>query len=120
MRETRACCSRFVVTRNRSNSERTPTSSFGCSRREHHDASSCCARFAPPVLSDESEIAPPNALDPIYCANARTMTEIADSSVALMVTSPPYFAGKEYEAALGEGHVPASYLDYLEMLEAVL
>ncbi|MCB9372506.1 MAG: hypothetical protein H6518_06965 [Microthrixaceae bacterium] len=39
--------------------------------------------------------------------------------VALVVTSPPYFAGKEYELALGEGHVPASYLDYLQMLEDV-
>ena len=47
------------------------------------------------------------------------MTQVADSSVALMVTSPPYFAGKEYEAALGEGHVPASYLEYLQGLEAV-
>src|SRR4029077_17932762 len=34
-------------------------------------------------------------------------------------TSPPYFAGKEYEQALGEGHIPATYLDYLQMLEAV-
>ena len=40
-------------------------------------------------------------------------------SVALVVTSPPYFAGKEYEQALGEGHVPATYLDYLQMLEDV-
>jgi site-specific DNA-methyltransferase (adenine-specific) len=39
--------------------------------------------------------------------------------VALVVTSPPYFAGKEYEAALGEGHVPASYFDYLQMLRNV-
>ena len=36
--------------------------------------------------------------------------------MALVVTSPPYFAGKEYEEALGEGHIPASYLDYLDML----
>jgi DNA modification methylase len=39
--------------------------------------------------------------------------------VALVVTSPPYFAGKEYEAALGEGHVPATYLEYLDMLRDV-
>ena len=44
---------------------------------------------------------------------------IADASVALVVTSPPYFAGKEYEAAIGEGHVPESYKAYLMMLEAV-
>ena len=47
------------------------------------------------------------------------MDEVAAASVALVVTSPPYFAGKEYEAALGEGHVPATYLDYLEMLYEV-
>jgi site-specific DNA-methyltransferase (adenine-specific) len=35
------------------------------------------------------------------------------------VTSPPYFAGKEYETALGEGHVPATYGQYLTMLEDV-
>jgi len=44
---------------------------------------------------------------------------VEDASVALVVTSPPYFAGKEYEEALGEGHVPASYFEYLEMLTAV-
>ena len=35
-------------------------------------------------------------------------TMIPDNSIALVVTSPPYFAGKEYEAVMGEGHVPAS------------
>src|ERR1019366_8406607 len=44
---------------------------------------------------------------------------VEDASVALVVTSPPYFAGKEYEEALGEGHIPASYLDYLGMLTEV-
>ena len=47
------------------------------------------------------------------------MDEVEDASVALVVTSPPYFAGKEYEEALGEGHIPASYLDYLGMLTEV-
>ena len=97
----------------------TSTSSFGVSRRENHDASSFYARFAPPELSDDDEVMPPAAIDAIYCGDARSMTEVADSSVALMVTSPPYFAGKDYEAVLGEGHVPASYVEYLEGLEAV-
>ena len=52
--------------------------------------------------------------DKIVLGDARHMDEVEDASVALVVTSPPYFAGKEYEEALGEGHVPASYLDYLE------
>ena len=45
--------------------------------------------------------------------------DVADDSVALVVTSPPYYAGKEYEQAVGQGHVPASYVDYLKMLEDV-
>jgi site-specific DNA-methyltransferase (adenine-specific) len=48
------------------------------------------------------------------------MSVVPDASVALVVTSPPYFAGKEYETALGEGHVPGDYLDYLTMLRDVL
>ncbi len=48
------------------------------------------------------------------------MSAVPDASVALVVTSPPYFAGKEYETALGEGHVPGDYLDYLAMLREVL
>jgi len=47
------------------------------------------------------------------------MDAVPDSSVALVVTSPPYFAGKAYEEALGEGHIPGSYLDYLDMLTEV-
>ena len=39
--------------------------------------------------------------------------------MALVVTSPPYFAGKAYEEELGEGHIPATYVEYLTMLEDV-
>ena len=35
------------------------------------------------------------------------------------MTSPPYFAGKEYEQALGVGDIPATYFEYLQMLEEV-
>ncbi len=45
--------------------------------------------------------------------------QVADISVALVVTSPPYFAGKEYEAVLGVGHVPADFAAYLGMLHDV-
>ena len=47
------------------------------------------------------------------------MGDVADNSVALVVTSPPYFAGKAYEEAMGQGHVPGTYLDYLEQLRDV-
>ena len=97
----------------------TTTSNFGVSRRESHDASDFYARFSAPELSDDDQIAEPWQVDEIFCGDARAMDKIAPSSVALVVTSPPYFAGKEYEQALGEGHVPATYLDYLRMLEDV-
>jgi DNA modification methylase len=100
----------------------TATSPFGVGRREAHDASSFYARFTPPRISDESDVAPTAASDVIWVGDAREMDrhgDIADNSVALVVTSPPYFAGKEYEAALGEGHIPADYDEYLHMLHAV-
>src|SRR4029079_16532646 len=97
----------------------TATSSFGASRRESHDASSFYARFTSPAISDDDRVAEPWKVDEIFCGSARQMYKIASASVALVVTSPPYFAGKEYEQALGEGHVPATYLDYLQMLEEV-
>src|SRR5207247_9955464 len=40
-------------------------------------------------------------------------------SGALAVTSPPYFAGKAYEEALGRDGIPGSYLEYLQMLRDV-
>jgi DNA modification methylase len=98
----------------------TQTSRFGVSRRENHDASPFYARFTPPELAADDAVHPDKAIDAIYAGDARDMAEIPTGSVALVVTSPPYFAGKEYEEALGEGHIPATYLDYLRMLEEVL
>lgn len=99
----------------------TITSDFGSGRRESHDASPFYARFQPAEVSHDEEVCLPATVDRLFCADARTMTgeQVADSSVALMVTSPPYFAGKEYEAEMGSGHVPASYAEYLEMLHDV-
>jgi len=97
----------------------TSTSSFGVSRREAHDASSFYERFTPPQISTEEDVAPRKAVDEIFVKDARVMDEVDDRSVALVVTSPPYFAGKEYEQALGEGSVPATYALFLSMLEDV-
>ena len=99
----------------------TATSRFGVGRRESHDSRGFYARFPLPELSSDELIRPPDgrSLNRILCADARTMDEVADASVALVVTSPPYFAGKEYEEALGSGHVPATYVDYLELLTEV-
>ena len=97
----------------------TSTSAFGVSRRENHDASGFYARFTPPLLSGDDAVGTSPIEGKIFEGDARHMDEVDDASVALVVTSPPYFAGKEYEEALGEGHVPASYLDYLAMLTDV-
>jgi site-specific DNA-methyltransferase (adenine-specific) len=88
-------------------------------RRESHDASGFYDRFTAPLLSDDDVVNSSPIKDKILTGDARSMEEVEDSSVALVVTSPPYFAGKEYEEALGEGHIPASYLDYLAMLTDV-
>jgi site-specific DNA-methyltransferase (adenine-specific) len=91
-------------------------------RREGHDASPFYARFAPPRLSDDARVARPAAVDTLWVGDARDMDAhgaVADDSVALVVTSPPYFAGKEYEQAMGVGHVPADFADYLGMLHDV-
>ena len=98
----------------------TSTSSFGVSKRESHDSSDFYSRFAPPQISDDDTLGTHDKLDAIYVGDARSMTKVPDGSVALVVTSPPYFAGKEYETALGEGHVPADYIEYLTMLRDVL
>ncbi|MCH7788892.1 MAG: site-specific DNA-methyltransferase [Acidobacteria bacterium] len=102
----------------------TRTSDFGTSKREGHDASDFYERFPAPIISDDESITPPVCVDEIFVGDAREILAdervVADNSVALVVTSPPYFAGKQYEADLTEAHVPASYVEYLEMLEAVL
>lgn len=97
----------------------TSTSPFGVSKRESHDASAFYGRFVAPEISPDSSVFPDKDLDKLIVGDARSMPEVADGSVALVVTSPPYFAGKEYEAALGVGGVPGTYLEYLALLRDV-
>ncbi len=75
-----------------------------------------------PEISEANDVSPPACLDQIWVGDARKMDlhgQVADDSVALVVTSPPYFVGKEYEEAVGQGHIPADYVDFLDMLEEV-
>jgi len=102
----------------------TATSNFGVGRREGHDASAFYARFEPPVLTSDDTVLDPADVthiigDPCKCADATDMADVPDGSVALVVTSPPYFAGKQYEEELGAAGVPSSYAEYLRLLEAV-
>jgi site-specific DNA-methyltransferase (adenine-specific) len=106
----------------------TETSLFGVGRRENHDATNFYARFEPPELTSDSHIERltglPQGEAACILADSSNMIlpgggALPDNSVALVVTSPPYFAGKEYEQALGQGHIPGSYLEYLDMLRRV-
>ena len=102
--------------------ERTATSDFGVSRRFSHDSSAFYDRFPAPRLSDDATVVAPAVVDRLWVGDARDLDtggEVADNSVALVVTSPPYYAGKQYETEIGEGGVPASYRDYLQMLHDV-
>lgn len=97
----------------------TSTSAFGVSRREGHDATDFYARFTPPVLSKDDDISVATEVNQIHLGDSRQMHQLPDRSVALVVTSPPYFAGKEYEQQVGVGGVPSNYIEYLEMLRDV-
>jgi DNA modification methylase len=98
----------------------TTTSNFGVSKRESHDASGFYGRFEPPLLDDDQTVATPHPVrEPLVVGDARDMRTVADGTVALVVTSPPYFAGKQYEEELERDGVPSSYLEYLELLHDV-
>lgn len=99
----------------------TATASFGSSRRESHDATAFYDRFVAPELSadDTVEVNDPGVLDTVHVGDISELQDLKPNSVALVVTSPPYFAGKAYEESLGENGVPADYFEYLAMLERV-
>jgi len=54
----------------------------------------------------------PSVVDEIFHASSESMKEVADDSVALMVTSPPYHVGKDYDS-------DDSFDEYLAMLRRV-
>lgn len=97
----------------------TSTSRFGASRRESHDASAFYERFPAPEMSHDVEVAACTVKDQLFCADARDLSAIPDKSIALVCSSPAYFSGKQYEEELGQGHVPATYVEYLEQLRDV-
>ena len=100
--------------------KKTSTSSFGVSTRENHDSSGFYERFRAPDLSRDETVLPPVPVEqPFINGDSRHMDEVADGSVALVVTSPPYFAGKVYEEELEREGIPSSYLEYLDMLREV-
>jgi site-specific DNA-methyltransferase (adenine-specific) len=101
----------------------TSTSQFGVGRRESHDASDFYRRFTAPEINDNEDVCHPDDwkdVDEVILGDIRdNLSTVSSQSVALVVTSPPYYSGKEYESSIGEGHVPSSYADYLDMLGGV-
>ncbi len=98
---------------------RTATSNFGVGRRESHVADAFYARFEAPELSADEHVQPHAPGVSCVQGDARRMEAVADDSVALVVTSPPYFAGKQYEEELDREGVPGSYIEYLALLRDV-
>jgi site-specific DNA-methyltransferase (adenine-specific) len=79
----------------------TSTASFGAGKRESHDSSAFYQRrmLRSAVPSDVGPLqdAPATAVDRIFCQSSEAMDQIPDGSVALMITSPPYNVGKDYD-----------------------
>lgn len=84
----------------------TRTSRFGVSKRENHDSTPFySSRMYQNFKIDESlpeveNSVPLDVLDKVLLQDSRNMSNIPDSSVHLMVTSPPYNVGKEYDEDL--------------------
>jgi hypothetical protein len=83
---------------------KTTTSKFGSPGRSSHDS----APFYGSRLYQDQPLEhitdyientlPSEYLDRIYQVSAENMANLPDNSVHLMVTSPPYNVGKEYDA----------------------
>ncbi len=84
----------------------TKTSAFGTPGRFGHDSSEFYNSKLYSNASQENiteykeNQIPSDVLDIIQCKSSENMNELPDDSVHLMVTSPPYNVGKEYDENL--------------------
>ena len=91
----------------------TATRSFGASNRENHDSSAFYARALSAFEeSDDVTLNESLEVDRVWAHSAEDMHELAPNSVALMVTSPPYHVGKDYDS-------DTTFEEYLAMLARV-
>jgi len=97
----------------------TQTSAFGTSARINHDSSkfynSRMYKELDAVKSQavqKENLIPQENLNKIYRSSSEHMKEIPDNSVHLMITSPPYNVGKEYDTDM-------NLQEYLSMLRNV-
>ena len=94
----------------------TSTSSFGSPGRESHDASAFYDSQLYAGLPTESDdlyfenTLPEPALDRIFNTSSEKMIPLPEACVHLMVTSPPYNVGKDYDQDLTLG----GYLAFLK------
>ena len=83
--------------------KQTKTSSFGTSGRYSHDASNFYnsnlynGMDLPKKIKYIQEEIPKENVNKIFCKSSAKMDEIPDNSINLMITSPPYNVGKEYD-----------------------
>jgi len=98
--------------------KKTRTSAFGTPGRISHDsspfyASKLYSQVPPAEAAEyiENEV-PPEFLNTIVAKSSESMAEIPDHSVHLMVTSPPYNVGKDYDEDL-------TLEEYLGLLQRV-
>lgn len=84
--------------------KRTETSSFGTSGRVSHDSSAFYSKrlygAASSMDGSSSETETPlpaDATNHIFCKSSERMVELPDNCAHLMVTSPPYNVGKDYD-----------------------
>ncbi len=84
----------------------TTTSSFGTPGRINHDSTPFYSSRLYDSLPKENKIKyienpiPEEYMDKIFCKSSENMEELPDDSVHLMVTSPPYNVGKDYDENL--------------------
>ena len=97
---------------------KTKTASFGSVLRESHSSKKFYSsklyenlKVPKNIEFKESKIDEQD-LNKIYCKSSEKMNEVPDNSVHLMITSPPYNVGKEYDDDL-------TLDEYLELLTAV-
>ncbi len=92
---------------------RTATTSFGVSRREGHDSSPYYRRALVSIQeTNDHHICQPDVANEVFEHSSEQMTELPDDSIALMVTSPPYHVGKDYDSN-------TTFDEYLTLLERV-
>jgi len=94
----------------------TQTSSFGSPGRIGHDSTPFYMSKLYEGLPKEKKVKyienpiPSQFLDKIFCKSSERMDELPDNSIHLMVTSPPYNVGKEYD----EDFTLEEYLQFLK------